>query len=96
MTKVTLVFKCQEGKGADLLAAFSASLEDTRAFDGCRSVETFVDSDNPDTIILIEDWDTRDQQEKYLAWRIESGMIEMLAPIMAEPLEMRFLDAHPA
>jgi quinol monooxygenase YgiN len=96
MEKVTLLFKCQPGMGETLLAAFTASLGDTRAFDGCTSVGTFVDSGNPDTILLIEDWDSRAQQEAYLAWRVESGMVEMLAPILAEPFEMHYYDPHPA
>jgi quinol monooxygenase YgiN len=96
MLKVTLLFKCQPGMGEVLLAAFTDSLGDTRAFEGCQSVETFVDADNPDTVLLVEDWDSRAHQEAYLAWRIESGMIEMLAPVLAEPLEMRYLEPHPA
>ncbi len=63
MQKVILVFKCQPGTGAALLEAFTTALVDTRAFDGCLSVETYVDADNPDTIMLFEDWDqssTRD------------------------------------
>jgi len=96
MQKVTLLFKCQPGKGADLLAAFSTALIDTRAFDGCISVETYVDADDPETIMLIEEWESRGQQEAYLGWRVESGMIEMLAPILAQPFEMHYLEAHSA
>ncbi len=72
------------------------SLADTRAFDGCISVETFVDADNPDTVMLVEDWDSKAQQETYLAWRIDNGMIDLLGPVLAEPLEMRYLEPHPA
>jgi quinol monooxygenase YgiN len=96
MQTVTLLFKCQPGKGADLLEAFTTALVDTRAFDGCVSVKTYVDADNRDTIILIEEWESRSQQEAYLTWRVESGMIEMLAPILAEPFEMHYFEAHPA
>jgi quinol monooxygenase YgiN len=96
MQKVILVFKCQPGTGAALLEAFTTDLVDTRAFDGCLSVETYVDADSPDTIILFEDWASKAQQETYLAWRIENGMIDMLAPILAEPLEMHYLEPHPA
>jgi quinol monooxygenase YgiN len=96
MVHVTLLVKCQPGKGADLLAAFTTALVDTRNFDGCVSVQTFVDADNPDTVLLVEEWESRDQQEAYLTWRIESGMIEMLAPVLADPFEMRYLEPHPA
>jgi quinol monooxygenase YgiN len=55
-----------------------------------------VDADNPDQIMLFEEWDSRGQQEKYLAWRVETGMIEMLAPVLSEPFEMHYYEAHPA
>jgi quinol monooxygenase YgiN len=96
MQKVTLTFKCLPGMGANLLGALQVALVETRAFDGCRSVETFFDADNPDYITLIEEWDARAQHEKYMNWRLEGGMMELLAPIVAEPLELHYLDAHPA
>lgn len=96
MQKVTLLFKCQPGKGEDLLGALSAALVETRAYDGCVSVDTYVDADNPDTVVLIEEWESRSQNEHYMAWRIESGMVEMLMPILATPLEIRYLESNPA
>jgi len=96
MQTVTVLFPCQLGKGKDLLDALSVALVDTRAFDGCKSVKTFVDADNPDNVVLIEEWDSRSHNDRYMAWRVESGLIEMLAPILARPLDIHFLDPHPA
>ena len=42
---VYLEFKCLEGKGAEFLEVLLPSLSDTRAFDGCLSVETYSNSD---------------------------------------------------
>ncbi len=75
-----------------MLEAFKTSLADTRAFDGCISVSTFVDVDNPDTVMLFEQWATRTHQEAYVAWRIEGGMIGMLEPVLAETLETHYLE----
>ena len=49
-----VVFACQAGKGADLLATLGSDqgLVATRAFEGCESVEVYTDADNPDTIVL--------------------------------------------
>jgi quinol monooxygenase YgiN len=96
MLSVTLLFKCNPGMGVGLLEAFTATLGDTRKFDGCVSVKTYVDADNPDTVMLFEEWDSRAQQEAYLAWRVGSGMLEMLAPVLAAPLEMHYFESHPA
>ena len=92
MQKVSLAFHCKPGLGETLLAALAVALVDTRAFDGCRHLETFVSQDNPDLIVILEDWESRTHYEKYLTWRVETGLMEMLEPVLAEPLELRFLD----
>ena len=88
-------FPCQEGKGATLLGILTEALVDTRAFEGCESIEVYTDSDNPDTVVLWEKFATRANHEAYLAWRIETGMLEMLGPILASDLEVTYYDDHP-
>ena len=82
---VILELTCNKGAGATLLPGVLASLADTRAYKGCELVETYVDADDPDHIILWEKWAERGNQEAYLNWRMETGMIEALAPLLAAP-----------
>jgi quinol monooxygenase YgiN len=83
MTHTVIVeFPCAPGKGKEFLSLLFAALVDTRAYAGCLSVETFFDQDNPDLIILWEKWAKRTDQEKYLAWRVESGMLDMIGPFL--------------
>jgi quinol monooxygenase YgiN len=93
---VHLAFRCNEGQGANLLAVFGEALVDTRSFDGCESVEVYANADNPDTIVLWEKFATRAHHEAYLAWRIETGLLDMLGPILASDLEVTYLDSHDA
>ncbi|MSQ44173.1 MAG: hypothetical protein EXR45_08210 [Chloroflexi bacterium] len=65
------------------LELLSSALIDTRAYAGCRSVETYVDQDNPDVIVLWEKWDDRPSFETYLAWRVATGLVETLDPYLA-------------
>ena len=76
---------CQEGIGGTFLSGLLPALAETRAFQGCESVETYTDADSPDRIFLWEKWATREDQEAYLAWRVETGMIDQMAPAMASP-----------
>jgi len=46
--------------------------------------------------MLYEEWDTRAQNEKYMTWRLETGLVEMLEPILAAPLAVHYLEPHPA
>ena len=69
MHTVVVTIKVQPGKTQQVLDALAASLPDTRKFAGCQLVETYVDEDDPTTIILWEKWDVRESQGKYMAWR---------------------------
>ena len=94
---VHALFQCQPGKGAELLAILGSDqgLVATRAFEGCESIETYTDADNPDTIVLWEKFATRANHEAYLEWRIETGMIDMLGSILASDLQVTYLDDRP-
>ena len=89
------MFACNEGLGAGLVETLKAALVDTRAFDGCESIEVYVDADEPDTVILWEKFATRAHHEAYRAWRVETGLLDMLAPILAEDLTITYLDDQP-
>ena len=92
---VHAVFACNEGLGAGLVETLKSALVDTRAFDGCESIVVYVDADEPDTVILWEKFATRAHHEAYLAWRVETGLLDMLAPILAEDLKITYLDDQP-
>ena len=59
-----------------------SALPDTRAFDGCRSVDTYIEQ-STNTIHLIEDWETLEHQQKYLEWRVQTGLLDMLDPLLS-------------
>ena len=65
----------------DLKEALKSALPDTRSFDGCISVKTFIE-ESTNTIHLIEDWESLEHQQKYLAWRIETGLLDLLEPLL--------------
>jgi quinol monooxygenase YgiN len=94
MESMTLTFNCLPETGVFLLAGLADSLGDTRAFKGCISVEVFTDAENPDTIVLIEKWEKKEDQAAYMAWRIETGMMEAIAPIMATEPKTTWLTPH--
>ena len=64
-----------------LKEALKSALPDTRAFDGCISVDTYIEQ-STNTIHLIEDWKTLEHQQKYLEWRVQTGLLDMLDPIL--------------
>lgn len=80
---VLVKFPCKEGKGEEFLSVLKEALVDTRAFEGVQLVDVYVDADKPDDIILLEEFDARANQEAYLGWRAETGMLDLIGPFMA-------------
>jgi quinol monooxygenase YgiN len=88
-------FPCNPGQGKGLLETLSAALVDTRAFEGCESIEVYADNEDPDRIVLWEKWAERANYDAYLAWRMETGLMDVLAPFMdTQNLRIVNLDAH--
>ena len=78
---VIATFPAQAGKLEELKQLFRDALADTRAFDGCISIDVHVEKDT-ETIHLIEYCESLDHYQAYLQWRIENGLAELLNPIL--------------
>ena len=78
---VIVSFPAKEGMLENLKETLKAALPDTRSFDGCFSVVTYIE-DATNTIHLIEDWETLEHQAKYLNWRVETGLLDILEPLL--------------
>ena len=76
-----------------LKATFKEILPDTRAYDGCQGVEIFDNQDDPNNLVLVEHWDSRQKYETYLGWRKETGMLNSLMSMTSAPPSIRFYDA---
>ena len=76
----------------DLRAWMRRILPDTRGFDGNISVYLVQNQDDPTALAVIEQWESRPQYEKYLAWRTETGDVaDLVAMLDGEPT-FRFFD----
>ncbi len=79
--------------GADMEQGLRAALSETRAFDGCISVDVMRRVDNPNAWVLVEEWDTQGDHERYMQWRTETGMLAKWEAMMASPPTMTYLNA---
>jgi quinol monooxygenase YgiN len=68
---VTLDLRYKPEAAAEGIAKLQASLTDTRAFEGNRGVRMLVGADDPTRVLLVEDWESREAQQAYVAWRAE-------------------------
>ncbi len=75
----------------DYLNILKEALVETRAYKGCQSVTTLVDKESS-SVVLVEEWDSAEDQQAYMAWRVETGLIEAVAPFMQGELITRTYD----
>lgn len=66
---------------------------ETREYDGCIDCELQVNQDDPNNMIIVEHWESREQYEDYLAWRVETGLVDQLGAMLVDPPNIRFFDA---
>ena len=89
---VTLELTAAEGRADDLIAAFKRILVDTRARKGCEFVTVHQDQANPNQIVLIERWTTREDDDAYRAWRAGDGKVTDLVGLVAAAPTVRYFD----
>ena len=76
----------------EFVGMLAEMLPDTRAFQGCQGVAVVRNQDDPNQITLIERWDSRADQERYIAWRTETGAMNGAAEASAAPIKMTYFD----
>jgi len=91
-TIVVLEVKAKPGTGDSLVALFKEILPDTRSYDGCISLDFIQNQDDPETLIAYEVWETREHYEKYFQWRVETGAIATLEPLIEGPPVIRYFN----
>jgi quinol monooxygenase YgiN len=91
---VTVLFPTKPEESDTFHDTLTSVLHDTRAFDGCVNVTTHRGLDDPTQVFLIEEWQSRDHYLAYLQWRVETGLLEAIGPMLAgEPITSFYTNA---
>ena len=77
---------------SDMKSYLAEILPDTRAYDGCQRIDVYVDTEDTGNMVLVEHWDSRAHYEKYLAWRKETGVLDKIGTMLAEPPSIRYFE----
>ncbi len=89
---VLLELKVKPGTGDEVLATLKGILPDTRSYDGNIGINVIRNLDDQDVLVLVEEWESKAHYEKYLAWRTETGVMDTLMEMVAEPPSIRYFD----
>ncbi len=82
-------------KRDEFLEVLKGALPDTRNYDGCQALEMWTPEDNDGLVQIYEVWESKAHQEKYFAWRIETGLLEALAEFLSGEPKITWMDIHP-
>lgn len=83
------------GEREALVRHLQQNLPDTRASEGCRNLELYIDQDDPDLVSFSMRWDSRERYEAYLAWRASTGALDALGTFLASAPTIRYMSRVP-
>ena len=80
---VFLELTLRADKVADAPDEIRTILTDTRAFDGCVSVDVLEDVKDPAHLVIVEIWASKEQDAAYRAWRATPEGASNLGDLLA-------------
>ncbi|SCX44338.1 Quinol monooxygenase YgiN [Klenkia marina] len=85
---VLLRATAKSGRGQDVVDFYRETLAATRSRPGCIGVRVIRSIDDDTEFALIEQWDTKADQEAYVAWRTETSadVLVRFGELLARPL----------
>jgi len=89
---VLLEIEAKDGHVEEMIDVLARSLVDTRARPGCESVTVHRDQAKPNTVLLVERWATRADDDAYRAWRAGDGAVPEMGPLVAGGRAIRYFD----
>ena len=78
----------------EFLKMLPGVLPETRAYDGNISVEVWTPEGDESSVWLYEEWENREKQAAYFNWRMETGLIDKLAPFLKGEPKVIWLASH--
>jgi quinol monooxygenase YgiN len=85
--RVILAFHLKADVVDDMTTTFREVLPDTRAFEGCEDISILQSQEDPHLLVILEQWDTRENYDAYYTWRTETGAIALINSQCTRPLE---------
>lgn len=79
MFDIYVVYNCYEGKGKEFVKSVTdAGIADAiRNEDGCIKYDYYLNYDNPDKVLLIEQWETPEHQKVHMTQPHMEGLMKI-------------------
>ncbi len=89
---VLLELQAVDGKADEMIEVLSRSLVDTWARQGCEFVTVHRANDDPNRVLLVEKWATREDDTAYREWRAGDGAVKEMAGLVGAAPSIRYYD----
>ena len=91
MSVIVLVnLNVKEESVDELKKYFKEILPDTRSFEGCQGVQLYQSKESPTKMTIHAKWESEEAQKKYMSWRMDTGALDKLIPMLSEPPNLEF------
>ena len=74
----------------ELKKYFKEILPDTRSFEGCQGVQMYESKESPTKMTIHAKWVSEEAQKKYMSWRMDSGALDKLIPMLSDHPNLEF------
>ena len=90
--KVLVEFNCADGNADKFLEICQKIFPGTREFDGCSHIDISASQEDPNRLIMTENWASKEHHLKYLEYRTNDGNLGKLVELLASPPEIGYFD----
>ena len=87
---IFVTLRLNASDGAEFQTFLAQILPQTRRAQGCRYNKSYVSRDNPNELLLIQEWDSLEDQQAYMKWRESTGVLDQFKGFLAKPPELDF------
>ena len=94
--KVLAEFNCVDGNADKFIEICQNIFPVTREFDGCSYIDTSAAQEDPNRLIMTENWASKGHHLKYLEYRKNDGNLEKLVALLDSPTEITYFDLSDA
>ena len=74
----------------ELKKYFKEILTGTRSFEGCQGVQLYESKESPTKMTIHAKWTSEEAQKKYMSWRMDTGALDKIIPMLSEPPNLEF------
>lgn len=90
---VIVEIRLKPGGAERMIDIFKERLpQHTRKWDGCEDIYLYADSEDPNHLVLVERWESRQHYDKYREWAMSQPGQEVLSSYIIGDMMTLYLD----